>query len=101
VRLDTHAYAGYKVPPYYDSLIAKLIVQGRDREEALTRMRIALESFIIEGVQTTMPYLARLMTHPQFAAGDIDTKFLEREGDAIKAEVARVEAAGDAGRERA
>ena len=53
VRLDTHVYAGYTVPPYYDSLLAKLIVQGRDREEALRRMHMALESFIIEGVTTT------------------------------------------------
>src|SRR6185503_13782791 len=53
VRLDTHVYAGYTVPPYYDSLLAKLIVQGRDRDEAIRRMHMALESFIIEGVTTT------------------------------------------------
>jgi acetyl-CoA carboxylase biotin carboxylase subunit len=77
VRVDTHAYAGYTVPPYYDSLLAKLIVQGRDREEALKRMQIALESFIIEGVKTTMPFLARVMQHPGFKAGKVHTKFLE------------------------
>jgi len=79
VRLDTHVYAGYVVPPYYDSLLAKLIVQGNDREEALQRMHMALESFIIEGVTTTAGFLARVMKHPQFRAGTFDTKFLERE----------------------
>ncbi|MBC7895213.1 MAG: acetyl-CoA carboxylase biotin carboxylase subunit, partial [Cytophagaceae bacterium] len=79
VRLDTHVYAGYTVPPYYDSLLAKLIVQGRDREEALRRMHMALESFIIEGVTTTAGFLARVMEHPEFRAGVFDTKFLERE----------------------
>ncbi len=79
VRLDTHVYAGYTVPPYYDSLLAKLIVQGRDREEALCRMHMALESFIIEGVTTTAPFLARVMMHPEFRAGKVDTKWMERE----------------------
>ncbi len=79
VRLDTHVYAGYSVPPYYDSLLAKLIVQGRDREEALRRMHMALESFIIEGVTTTAPFLARVVMHPDFRAGKIDTKWMERE----------------------
>jgi acetyl-CoA carboxylase biotin carboxylase subunit len=79
VRLDTHVYAGYTVPPYYDSLLAKLIVQGRDREEALRRMHMALESFIIEGVTTTTGFLARVMEHAEFRAGRFDTKFLERE----------------------
>ncbi|MGZ8375680.1 MAG: acetyl-CoA carboxylase biotin carboxylase subunit [Gemmatirosa sp.] len=87
VRLDTHVYAGYTVPPHYDSLVAKLIVQGRDREEALKRMQLALETFVIEGVATTMPFLARVMQHPQFQAGDVDTKWLEREFDRLKAEV--------------
>ena len=77
VRVDTHAYAGYTVPPYYDSLIAKLIVQGRDREEAMKRMQIALESFVVEGVRTTMPFLARVMQHPGFRSGRIHTKFLD------------------------
>src|SRR4029079_6301181 len=76
VRLDTHVYAGYTVPPYYDSLLAKLICPGRDRAEALTRMHMALESFIIEGVTTTSPFLARVMKNKKFQAGDVDTKFL-------------------------
>jgi acetyl-CoA carboxylase biotin carboxylase subunit len=84
VRLDTHVYAGYTVPPYYDSLLAKLICQGRDRDEALRRMQMALESFIIEGVTTTIPFLARVMGNERFRAGDVDTKFLERETDLFK-----------------
>ena len=80
VRVDTHAYAGYAVPPYYDSMIAKLIVQGSTRAEAIKRMQIALESFVIEGVKTTVPFLARLMQHPDFQAGKVHTKWLELEG---------------------
>jgi acetyl-CoA carboxylase biotin carboxylase subunit len=88
VRIDSHVYAGYTVPPYYDSLVAKLIVQGSDREEAIKRMQLALESFVIEGVATTMPFLARVMQHPDFRAGAIDTKWLEREFDRLRAELA-------------
>jgi acetyl-CoA carboxylase, biotin carboxylase subunit len=84
VRLDTHVYAGYTVPAFYDSLIAKLIVQGRDRQEAIRRMHMALESFIIEGVTTTIPFLGRVMMHKKFQAGDVDTKFLEREGELMR-----------------
>jgi acetyl-CoA carboxylase biotin carboxylase subunit len=80
VRVDTHVYAGYTVPPFYDSLLAKLIVQGRDRPEAIRRMQIALESFVIEGVRTTMPFLARVMQHQGFRSGRIHTKFLDTEG---------------------
>jgi acetyl-CoA carboxylase biotin carboxylase subunit len=84
VRLDTHVYAGYTVPPFYDSLLAKVICQGRDRPEALRRMQVALESFIIEGVTTTIPFLARVMANPRFQAGEVDTKFLERETDLFR-----------------
>jgi acetyl-CoA carboxylase, biotin carboxylase subunit len=84
VRVDTHVYAGYTVPPYYDSLLAKLICQGRTRHEALRRMQMSLESFIIEGVVTTAPFLSRVMQHPKFIAGDFDTKFLERESGLFK-----------------
>ena len=80
----TLVYAGNTVPPFYDSLLEKLIRQGRDLEEAITRMRVALESFIIEGVTMTAPFLGRVMMHPAFKAGDIDTKFLEREGQLMK-----------------
>jgi acetyl-CoA carboxylase biotin carboxylase subunit len=79
VRVDTHVYAGYTVPPYYDSLLAKVIVHGRDRAEALVRMGQALDSFILEGVTTTIPFLSRMIHHPDFVAGKVDTKFLERE----------------------
>src|SRR5256714_1167823 len=79
VRVDTHIYAGYTVPPFYDSLLAKVIVHGNSRAEALARMRQALDSFIIEGVTTTIPFLSRVMRHPDFIAGRVDTKFLERE----------------------
>ena len=83
VRVDTHVYAGYSVPPHYDSLLAKVIVHGRDRAEALARMGQALDSFILEGVTTTIPFLARVIRHPAFAAGDVDTKFLEREAQLL------------------
>ena len=79
VRVDTHVYAGYTVPPYYDSLLAKVIVHGRDRAEALARMGQALDSFILEGVTTTIPFLGRVIRHPEFVAGRVDTRFLERE----------------------
>jgi acetyl-CoA carboxylase biotin carboxylase subunit len=84
VRLDTHVYTGYQVPPFYDSLLAKLICQGRDRPEALRRMQVALESFVIEGVTTTIPFLARVMANPRFQSGQVDTKFLEREPELFK-----------------
>jgi len=84
VRIDTHVYAGYTVPPYYDSLLAKLIVQGRDRQEAIRRMHMALEGFIIEGVTTTAPFLTRVMESARFQSGDVDTKFLERESELLK-----------------
>ena len=78
VRVDTHVYAGYEVPPYYDSLLAKVIVHGKDRTEALARMGQALDSFILEGVVTTIPFLAQVIRHPVFVSGEVDTKFLER-----------------------
>ena len=79
VRVDTHVYAGYTVPPYYDSLLAKVIVHGNTRQEALSRMGQALDSFILEGVTTTIPFLARVIRHPDFVRGRVDTRFLERE----------------------
>lgn len=80
VRVDTAAYAGYTVPPFYDSMIAKLIVHGRDRPEAIAKMRLALDTFVIEGVTTTIPFLGKLMQHPGFVSGNVHTKFLEKEG---------------------
>jgi acetyl-CoA carboxylase biotin carboxylase subunit len=86
VRVDTHIYAGYTVPPYYDSLLAKVIVHGSTREEALARMHQALDSFIIEGIATNVTFLRRIVSHPDFVAGDVDTKFLERQPDLFKPE---------------
>ena len=80
VRVDTHAYAGYTVPQYYDSMVAKLIVHGRDRSEALAKMRLALDTFIVQGVHTTIPFQRRVMDDPNFVRGEFHTKFLEREG---------------------
>ncbi|MBV9772441.1 MAG: acetyl-CoA carboxylase biotin carboxylase subunit [Gemmatimonadetes bacterium] len=78
VRIDTHVYAGYRVPPFYDSLLGKLIVHGSTREEAIARMRNALATFVVEGVHTTIPFLLEVMDSPEFVAGEVDTKFLER-----------------------
>ena len=78
VRLDTHVYQGYRVPPHYDSLLGKLIVGGNSREEALVRARIALESFVIEGVQTTLPFLVEVCRNESFLKGDFDTGFIDR-----------------------
>jgi acetyl-CoA carboxylase biotin carboxylase subunit len=78
VRIDTHAYAGYRVPPYYDSLLGKLIVHGATRDEALARMRHSLSSFVVEGVHTTIPFLMEVLDSAGFISGDVDTKFLER-----------------------
>jgi acetyl-CoA carboxylase biotin carboxylase subunit len=79
VRTDTHAYSGYVVPPFYDSMIAKLIVSAPDRPQAIARMRRALQEFVIEGVKTTIPYHIQLMDHPAFQKGDFTTQFLEKE----------------------
>jgi acetyl-CoA carboxylase biotin carboxylase subunit len=77
VRVDTHAYANYIIPPFYDSLLAKLIVHGYDRNEALERMKRALEEFIIEGVQTTIPFHQRVMEDDRFIQGKFNTHFLD------------------------
>jgi len=84
VRVDTHVYAGYNVPTHYDSLLAKVIVHGRDRAEALARMGQALDSFILEGVTTTIPFLSRVIRSPAFVSGQVDTKFLERESHLLR-----------------
>jgi len=77
VRTDTHVYAGYTVPPYYDSLIAKLIVKGSDRLDAIKKMERALEEFIIEGVKTTIPFHLKVMRDENYRKGKYDTHFLE------------------------
>lgn len=78
VRVDTHVYTGYRIPPYYDSMIAKLIVVGADREQALARCRRALDEFIVEGVSTTIPFSQLIMSNKDFIAGHYDTGFIER-----------------------
>ena len=87
VRVDTHGYTDYKIPPHYDSLIAKLIVHASTREEAIGRMRRALDEFIIEGVKTTIPFHQKLLNHPTFLEGDVHTGYV----DEILAEGTRVE----------
>ncbi|HDQ45938.1 MAG TPA: acetyl-CoA carboxylase biotin carboxylase subunit [bacterium] len=77
VRVDTHVYAGYQIPPFYDSLIAKLIVHGHDREEALKRMSRSLEEFILSGITTTIPFHKQVMVHPAFVEGKFSTHFLD------------------------
>ena len=78
VRVDTHAYAGYEIPPYYDSLVAKLIVKAKSREEVIEKMYHALDEFIVEGIQTTIPFHKKLMRNEKFRSGDFDTKFIEQ-----------------------
>ncbi len=85
IRLDTHCHEGYGVPIHYDSMIAKLIVYGRDREEALLRMRSALARFRIEGIGTTLPFLRHAMAHPDFAAGRVNTALVARMIEEMKA----------------
>jgi acetyl-CoA carboxylase biotin carboxylase subunit len=77
IRLDSHVYAGYTVPPYYDSLIGKLIAYGKDRPEALRRMEIALEEMIVEGIKTTIPFHQMALRDERFQRGDLDTHFVE------------------------
>ena len=103
VRVDTHAYTGYGVPPYYDSLLAKVIVHARDREEALAVMRRALLEFACEGVKTTIPFHLELLAHPVFRSGDYHLDFLEKymrpDGTlTLPEEAALPDAAGSAGR---
>jgi acetyl-CoA carboxylase biotin carboxylase subunit len=78
VRLDTAAYAEGVIPPYYDSLIAKLVVRGKDRDEAISRMSRALEMFIVEGIYTSIPLHRKILADPEFRAGQTDTNFIER-----------------------
>ncbi|RAT95222.1 acetyl-CoA carboxylase biotin carboxylase subunit [Brevibacillus sp. Leaf182] len=77
VRVDSAAYAGYSIPPYYDSMIAKLIVWGKDRNEAIDRMKRALSEFVVEGITTTIPFHLKVLDHEVFVSGNFDTKFLE------------------------
>ena len=77
IRVDTHAYAGYTIPPFYDSMISKLITVAQTREEAIKKMQRALDEYIIEGIHTTIPFHQKLMKNAKFREGDFNTKFLE------------------------
>ncbi len=77
IRVDTHAYAGYRVPPFYDSMISKLIAVAQTREEAIKKMQRALDEYIIEGIKTTIPFHQKLMRDEKFRAGDFTTKFMD------------------------
>jgi acetyl-CoA carboxylase biotin carboxylase subunit len=77
IRVDSHCYAGYFIPPYYDSLLAKVITLGRDRSEAIERMDRALESFVISGVETTVPFLQFLIRDPNYLLGRVNTRWVE------------------------
>ena len=77
VRLDTHVYSGYVIPPHYDSMIAKLITTAQTRQEAINKMKRALDEFYIEGIKTTIPFHRKLMDHPDYVAGKYTTKFME------------------------
>jgi acetyl-CoA carboxylase biotin carboxylase subunit len=78
VRVDSHAYPGYSIPPFYDSLVSKLIVWGRDRGEAIQRMQRALDEYCITGIKTTIPFHQKVLAHPSFQDGDVSTDFVEK-----------------------
>ena len=78
MRVDTHVYEDYVIPPFYDSMIAKLIVRDGDRISAINRMRRALDEFIIEGVPTTIDFHKLILTHPEFVSGHFSTAFIEK-----------------------
>jgi acetyl-CoA carboxylase biotin carboxylase subunit len=78
IRMDTHVYTGYHIPPFYDSLLGKLIVSGNTREEAIVRAQHSLDSFVIEGIHTTIGVLARITRDPHFVSGEVDTGFVGR-----------------------
>ena len=80
IRVDTAAYHDGVIPPYYDSLVAKLIAYGSDRDEAIARMRRALDMFVVEGIYTSIPLHRKILDHPDFIAGRLDTGFLARTG---------------------
>jgi acetyl-CoA carboxylase, biotin carboxylase subunit len=77
VRIDSAVYTGYTIPPFYDSMIAKLIVHGKTREEAIRKMKRALDEFTVKGVHTTIPFHQGLLQNDVFLSGDFNTKFLE------------------------
>ena len=78
VRVDTHVYSGYRIPPYYDSLLAKIIVWGANRQAAIAVCRRALNELVVEGIRTTQPFQKQLINHKDFAEGKYDTGFVDR-----------------------
>lgn len=83
VRVDSHLFSGYEVPPHYDSLLSKLIVWADNRDEAISRMQRALDEYVIEGITTTIPFHQRLLKHPGFVSGDTYTRFIQEEAAAL------------------
>ena len=77
MRVDTAAYQSYVIPPHYDSLVAKVLTHGNDRAQAIARMRVALDEFVVEGIATTIPLHRRLIQEPRFLAGEVHTRFVE------------------------
>jgi pyruvate carboxylase subunit A len=91
IRVDSGVYSGFTVPPHYDPMISKLIVWGKDRDEAITRMRRALYEYVITGVRTNIPFHTAVMENPRFVKGDIDTHFIEEETRLLEEIKARLE----------
>jgi acetyl-CoA carboxylase biotin carboxylase subunit len=86
VRVDSHIYAGYTIPPYYDSLLSKVIAWGANREEAIVRMQRAMDECVIGGVKTTLPVLRRILAHPDYRQNNVSTNFVEEQLPALIAE---------------
>lgn len=76
--MDSHCYPGYTIPPYYDSLVSKLVVWGEDRTEAIQRMQRALDEYAITGIRTTIAFHLKVLAHPAFQGGDVSTDFIEK-----------------------
>ncbi len=77
MRVDSHIYSGYTIPPNYDSMVAKLITVAQTREEAIAKMHRALSEYVIEGIKTTIPFHIKLMEHPEYIKGNYTTKFMD------------------------
>lgn len=77
MRVDSHVYAGYKIPSFYDSMIGKLVVRGDTRSNAIAILKRALNEYVVEGVETTIPFYKEIVKHPRFEEGDFDTQFIE------------------------
>ncbi|HRU38426.1 MAG TPA: acetyl-CoA carboxylase biotin carboxylase subunit, partial [Candidatus Goldiibacteriota bacterium] len=78
IRVDTHVYKGYRIPPYYDSMVAKILARGKDRAEAISRMKRALDEFVIEGIKTTIPLHRKILENENFISNNYSTAFIEK-----------------------